>query len=74
MIIKHGKRHRLYKLQAWQRTLLFFIVLVTFNISCDDQNHLNTGKDKYKAIFTHPPLNVPTNKVPDGPIAGNGDV
>jgi hypothetical protein len=49
-------------------------MILLLNISCADHNHDNKGKDKYKAIFTNPPLNVPTNKVPDGPIAGNGDV
>jgi len=29
---------------------------------------------KYKGIFESPPVNVPTNKVPDGPLLGNGDV
>ncbi len=29
---------------------------------------------QYKGIFTSPPVNVPTNKVPDGPLLGNGDV
>ncbi|MHC4638685.1 MAG: glycosyl hydrolase family 95 catalytic domain-containing protein [Planctomycetota bacterium] len=29
---------------------------------------------KYKGVFTSPPKDVPTNKVPDGPLLGNGDV
>jgi len=29
---------------------------------------------QYKGLFTCPPLSVPTNKVPDGPLLGNGDV
>jgi hypothetical protein len=74
MINKHGTRYRLYKLQVRLWTLLLFLILLSLNISCADRNNISTGKDKYKGIFTHPPLNMPTNKVPDGPIAGNGDV
>jgi len=29
---------------------------------------------KYKGVFTGPPVKVPTSKVVDGPILGNGDV
>ncbi|MBB6674532.1 glycosyl hydrolase family 95 catalytic domain-containing protein [Cohnella nanjingensis] len=29
---------------------------------------------KYNGIFTEPPQNIPTDKVVDGPIIGNGDV
>ena len=29
---------------------------------------------RYKGIFTSPPAHIPTNKTPDGAIAGNGDV
>ena len=29
---------------------------------------------RYKGVFTSPPVNIPTGKTPDGPIAGNGDV
>ena len=28
----------------------------------------------HKAIFTHPPLRVPSDKHVDGPLLGNGDV
>ncbi len=30
--------------------------------------------DRYKAIFTTPPQQVPTIKTPDAPLAGNGDI
>lgn len=33
-----------------------------------------TGAGRYRAIFTAPPRNVPTPKMPDGPLAGNGDI
>lgn len=29
---------------------------------------------RYKAVFTTPPRQVPTAKVPDAPLAGNGDI
>lgn len=29
---------------------------------------------RYKTIFTAPPANVPTDKTPDAPLAGNGDI
>jgi len=29
---------------------------------------------RYKAVFTRPAQKVPTPLVPDGPVAGNGDV
>ena len=32
------------------------------------------GPGRYKAVFTSPPENVPTPKMPDGPVAGNGDI
>ncbi len=33
-----------------------------------------TGPGRYKAVFTAPAQNVPTPKMPDGPLAGNGDI
>jgi alpha-L-fucosidase 2 len=29
---------------------------------------------KHSAVFTHPPQNVPTRGMPDGPLLGNGDL
>lgn len=29
---------------------------------------------RYKAVFDHPPTGLPTSKVPDAPLAGNGDI
>ena len=61
---------------------IFIAVVVVLNcatsILADAQNQMAeesaTIVSKYKGVFTSPPVNVPTNKVPDGPLLGNGDV
>ena len=74
MIINNRIRYKLDEKTASLKTLLPFLIFLLLNLLFIDGTHGNPGKDKYKAIFSSPPLNVPTNKVPDGPIAGNGDV
>jgi hypothetical protein len=38
------------------------------------ENERKERMDKYKGVFTKPPINVPSDKVVDGPLIGNGDV
>ena len=53
---------------------LFLIIPLSILLSASTGKAHVPNIDSYKAIFTASPHNVPTNKVPDGPIAGNGDV
>jgi len=56
-----------------------FQVLVCMGLSFagpQDRMYQETARivSQYKGVFTSPPVSVPTNKVPDGPLLGNGDV
>jgi alpha-L-fucosidase 2 len=42
--------------------------------ACPGLNAQTIYAGRYKAIFTHSPERVPTSKVPDAPLAGNGDI
>ena len=51
------------------------IVIAFIAIGCT-QNKISNQEyvARYKAVFTQPPQKIPTPLVPDGPVAGNGDV
>jgi alpha-L-fucosidase 2 len=53
--------------------LIFTVVAFIISVICYGQHNIAQVSD-YKAVFTAPPQNVPSNKVPDGPVAGIGDV
>ena len=51
----------------------YFILLFILMASCKPEDSL-LYVNRYKAVMTEPPKNVPTSKTPDGPLAGNGDI
>ncbi|TAN18319.1 MAG: trehalose hydrolase [Chitinophagaceae bacterium] len=51
----------------------YFIIVFFFSIVCMPFCSFSQVAN-YKGIFLKPPEQVPTPKIPDGPIAGNGDV
>ena len=43
-------------------------------LACSNLNAQRIYAGRYKAVFTTSPQGVPTSKVPDAPLAGNGDI
>jgi alpha-L-fucosidase 2 len=65
---------RRFNLYLWTGFLLFAVCI---NVSSDELNLQTDAKDiisHYKAVFTSPPKNVPSNSAVDAPLLGNGDV
>lgn len=54
-----------------QTTCLLMAILFCF-LQKGNAQEIYAGR--YKAVFTSPPVKVPTAKTPDGPLAGNGDI
>ncbi|TFG50562.1 MAG: hypothetical protein E4H40_01080 [Candidatus Brocadiia bacterium] len=59
-------------------TAVIIVLFCANSIVADTQSTMREAAErivsKYKGVFNSPPVNVPTNKVPDGPLLGNGDV
>lgn len=51
---------------------LFSFIFLGINSFCQTNSILEV--EKYKGIFKTPPQDIPTSKVPNAPIAGNGDI
>ncbi|NWJ53106.1 MAG: trehalose hydrolase [Bacteroidetes bacterium] len=51
-----------------------FVITLFISLSVHQLNAQTIYAGRYKAVFTAPPKNVPTSKVPDAPLAGNGDI
>ena len=54
------------------KTVLIALVFYVLEIFSAHSQTIYAGK--YKAVFNAPPKDVPTSKVPDAPLAGNGDI
>lgn len=59
-----------------QQTVKFIFPIIIGLSSCNARTHLEQEPvmDRYKAVFTTIPQEVPTIKTPDAPLAGNGDI
>lgn len=57
------------------RTVTFFVGILSLCIfTAANMQAQSIYAGRYKAEFTEPPKHVPTSKIPDAPLEGNGDI